>query len=130
MENMKVMMWKPRAPAMSKAAMREETERLMKEAKNIPVTRGKTHMDVKCSKCGSPNRVSADAGQSRVVSRIALIDGAFITPFDGRDWRNGLTHADRCCRRARGVQDQAFGGPRGPVLSAPARVGSLIVRLG
>ena len=60
------MVSKPRAPAMSKAEMREETERLMKEAKQITVTQGKTRMDVRCSKCGSPNRVSADSGQSRV----------------------------------------------------------------
>jgi DNA-directed RNA polymerase subunit RPC12/RpoP len=60
------MTWKPRAAPMSKAAMREETERLMKEAKNIVVTQGKTRMEVRCSKCGAPNRVLAESGQSRV----------------------------------------------------------------
>jgi DNA-directed RNA polymerase subunit RPC12/RpoP len=62
------MVWKPRAPAMSKEAMREESERLVKEAmaRKVTVTRGKTRMDVKCSKCGAPNRVTAEAGQSRV----------------------------------------------------------------
>ena len=51
---------------MSKAAMREETERLMKEAKNVTITQGKTRIEARCGKCGAPNRVSADAGQSRV----------------------------------------------------------------
>ena len=62
------MAWKPRAPAMSKEAMRQESERLVKEAleRNMAVTRGKTRLDVKCGKCGAPNRVSAEAGQSRV----------------------------------------------------------------
>jgi DNA-directed RNA polymerase subunit RPC12/RpoP len=59
---------KPRAPAMSKEAMREESERLVKEAmaRKVPITQGKTRIDVKCSKCGAPNRVSAESGQSRV----------------------------------------------------------------
>jgi DNA-directed RNA polymerase subunit RPC12/RpoP len=60
------MAWKPRAAPMSKAAMREETARLMKEAKNIVVTQGKTRMEVRCSKCGVPNRVLVESGQSRV----------------------------------------------------------------
>ena len=59
---------KPRAPAMSKEAMRQESERLVKEAmaRKVPITQGKTRMDVKCGKCGAPNRVSAELGQSRV----------------------------------------------------------------
>jgi transposase-like protein len=58
----------PRAPAMSKEAMRAESERLMKEAmaRKVPITHGKTRLDVKCNKCGAPNRVSADAGEKRV----------------------------------------------------------------
>ena len=59
---------------MSKAEMREETERLMKEAKHITVTQGKTRMDVRCSKCGSPNRVSAEMGQRRVEYRCRDCD--------------------------------------------------------
>jgi transposase-like protein len=53
---------------MTKAAMREESERLVKEAlkRNITVTQGKTRMEVKCGKCGAPNRVSADQGEVRV----------------------------------------------------------------
>jgi len=62
------MVWKPRAPAMSKEAMRQESERLVKEAmaRNVTITQGKTRLDVKCSKCGAPNRVTAEMGQSRV----------------------------------------------------------------
>jgi RNase P subunit RPR2 len=54
---------------MSKQAMRDETERLVKEAlerKNLTVKQGKTRIDAKCRKCGAPNRVSADQGQVRV----------------------------------------------------------------
>jgi transposase-like protein len=53
---------------MTKAAMREETERLVKEAmeRKITVTQGKTRKDVKCAKCGAPNRVSAAQGEARV----------------------------------------------------------------
>ena len=62
------MMRKPRAPAMSKAAMRQESERLVKEAmaRNVTITQGKTRLDVKCSKCGAPNLVTAEMGHSRV----------------------------------------------------------------
>jgi transposase-like protein len=53
---------------MSKEAMREESERLVKEAmaRKVTVTQGKTRMDVKCRKCGAPNRVTVESGQSRV----------------------------------------------------------------
>ena len=54
---------------MSKEAMREETERLVKEAlerKTVTVKRGQTRIDTKCGKCGAPNRVSASPGQVRV----------------------------------------------------------------
>jgi predicted RNA-binding Zn-ribbon protein involved in translation (DUF1610 family) len=62
------MVTKPRAPAMSKEAMRQESERLVREAmaRNVSITQGKTRLDVKCSKCGAPNRVSAEAGHGRV----------------------------------------------------------------
>jgi DNA-directed RNA polymerase subunit RPC12/RpoP len=62
------MVQKPRAPAMSKEAMRQEAERLVREAmeRNVTITQGKTRLDVKCGKCGAPNRVSAEAGQGRV----------------------------------------------------------------
>ena len=62
------MVGKPRAPAMSKEAMRQESERLVREAmaRNVAITRGKTRRDVKCSKCGAPNRVTAEVGQVRV----------------------------------------------------------------
>jgi RNase P subunit RPR2 len=54
---------------MSKQTMRDETERLVKEAlerKTLAVKQGKTRIDAKCRKCGAPNRVSADQGQVRV----------------------------------------------------------------
>jgi predicted RNA-binding Zn-ribbon protein involved in translation (DUF1610 family) len=54
---------------MSKQAMREETERLIKEAlaKNtVAVKQGDTRIETKCGKCGAPNRVTAARGQSRV----------------------------------------------------------------
>jgi len=62
------MVRKPRAPAMSKEAMRQESERLVREAmaRNVTITRGHTRLDVKCSKCGAPNRVTREVGHSRV----------------------------------------------------------------
>jgi hypothetical protein len=54
---------------MSKQAMREETERLIKEAlerKSVSVKQGKTRIEIKCGKCGAPNRVMADPGETRV----------------------------------------------------------------
>ncbi len=54
---------------MSKQAMREETERLIREAmerKSVTVTQGDTRIETKCGKCGAPNRVKASKGQSRV----------------------------------------------------------------
>ena len=54
---------------MSKQAMREETERLVKEAlerKTVTVKRGQTRIDTKCGKCGALNRVSSAPGQVRV----------------------------------------------------------------
>ena len=55
---------------MSKETMRDEAERLVKEAlerKNLTVKQGKTRIDAKCRKCGAPNRVSASQGQVRVA---------------------------------------------------------------
>ena len=54
---------------MSKQEMREETERLIKEAlerKTVVVKQGATRIETKCGKCGAPNRVSAPQGQARV----------------------------------------------------------------
>ena len=54
---------------MSKQAMRDETERLVKEAlerKTLTVTQGKTRIESKCRKCGALNRVLADQGQVRM----------------------------------------------------------------
>ena len=55
---------------MSKQDMREEAERLVKEAmarKGVTVKQGDTRIETKCGKCGAPNRVSAAKGVSRVT---------------------------------------------------------------
>ncbi|MGO9360604.1 MAG: hypothetical protein ACLP1D_23525 [Xanthobacteraceae bacterium] len=55
---------------MSKQAMREEAERLVREAmerKTVVVKQGDTRIETKCGKCGAPNRVSAAKGVSRVT---------------------------------------------------------------
>jgi hypothetical protein len=60
---------KARKCEMSKQAMRDEAERLVKEAlerKNLTVKQGKTRIDSRCRKCGALNRVSATQGQVRV----------------------------------------------------------------
>jgi peptide subunit release factor 1 (eRF1) len=54
---------------MSKQAMREETERLIREAlerKTVSIKQGKTRIEAKCGKCGAPNRLSADKDAWRV----------------------------------------------------------------
>jgi DNA-directed RNA polymerase subunit RPC12/RpoP len=54
---------------MSKQAMREEAERLVREAmerKTVTVKQGETRIETKCGKCGAPNRVKAPQGQTRV----------------------------------------------------------------
>ncbi|MGA2940700.1 MAG: hypothetical protein ABSE50_01605 [Xanthobacteraceae bacterium] len=54
---------------MSKEAMREEAERLVKEAmerKTVSIKQGNTRIEAVCGKCGAPNRVSAEPGQTRV----------------------------------------------------------------
>jgi len=56
----------------SKQQMREETERLVKEAierKAVSVKQGNTRIEAICGKCGAPNRVSASPGQVRVEYR-------------------------------------------------------------
>jgi hypothetical protein len=47
--------------------MRQVSERLVREAmaRNVIITQGKTRLDVKCSKCGAPNRVSAEVDHGR-----------------------------------------------------------------
>lgn len=54
---------------MSKQAMREEAERLIKEAmerKNLAIKQGDTRIETKCGKCGAVNKVKAAPGQTRV----------------------------------------------------------------
>jgi DNA-directed RNA polymerase subunit M/transcription elongation factor TFIIS len=54
---------------MSKQAMREETERLIREAmekKSITIKEGPTRIEATCGKCGGKNRVWAKKGITRV----------------------------------------------------------------
>ena len=54
---------------MSKQAMREEAERLIRETmakKNIVIKQGTTRIEAVCGKCGAPNRIQAERGQARV----------------------------------------------------------------
>lgn len=54
---------------MSKQAMREEAERLIRETmekKNLVVKQGNTRIEAVCGKCGAPNRVQAARGETRV----------------------------------------------------------------
>lgn len=54
---------------MDKKALREETERLVREAmerKALVVKQGNTRIEAKCGKCGAANRVSAEKGATRV----------------------------------------------------------------
>jgi hypothetical protein len=53
---------------MSKQAMRDEAERLVKEAmakKSVSITKGETRIEAKCGKCGAVNKVSAAPGEAR-----------------------------------------------------------------
>jgi transcription elongation factor Elf1 len=54
---------------MSKQAMREETERLIREAmekKSVTVKQGNTRINATCGKCGASNRVLGASGTLRV----------------------------------------------------------------
>jgi hypothetical protein len=54
--------------SMSKQAMREETERLVREVmakKSVTVKQGNTRIETRCGKCGAPNRVLAAKGEGR-----------------------------------------------------------------
>jgi transposase-like protein len=54
---------------MSKQSMREETERLVREAlerKTVAIKQGATRIEAVCGKCGAPNRVNAAPGEARV----------------------------------------------------------------
>ena len=54
---------------MSKQAMREEAERLIRETmekKTLVVKQGNTRIETTCGKCGAPNRLQAEKGTTRV----------------------------------------------------------------
>jgi transcription elongation factor Elf1 len=53
---------------MSKQSMREEAERMIREAmakKTLVVKEGNTRIEAVCGKCGAPNRVQAARGETR-----------------------------------------------------------------
>jgi predicted RNA-binding Zn-ribbon protein involved in translation (DUF1610 family) len=54
---------------MSKQAMRDETERLVREAlerRSVAVKKGETRIEAKCGKCGTINRISVAPGETRM----------------------------------------------------------------
>jgi predicted RNA-binding Zn-ribbon protein involved in translation (DUF1610 family) len=54
---------------MSKQAMREESERLVREAmekKSVAIKKVDTRIEAKCGKCGTINKVTAAPGETRV----------------------------------------------------------------
>ena len=55
---------------MSKQDLRNETERLVREAlerKTVTIKKGDTRIEAKCGKCGAMNRVTAAPGETRVA---------------------------------------------------------------
>lgn len=53
---------------MDKKAMRDEAERLVREAmekRSVVVKQGDTRIEATCGKCGAPNRVKAAKGVTR-----------------------------------------------------------------
>lgn len=55
---------------MDKKALREETERLVREAmerKALVVKQGNTRFEATCGKCGKANRVVAEKGTKRAT---------------------------------------------------------------
>lgn len=53
---------------MDKKAMRDEAERLVREAmekRSVVVKQGDTRIEATCGKCGAPNRVKAAKGVAR-----------------------------------------------------------------
>ena len=54
---------------MSKQSMREEAERLVREAmekRTLAIKQGNTRIEAICGKCGGANRLSAEKGARRV----------------------------------------------------------------
>ena len=54
---------------MSKQEMREEADRLIREAmarKTVTVKQGNTRIEAVCGKCGTANRLHAEKGATRV----------------------------------------------------------------
>ena len=60
---------RPPRQSVSKQAMRDEADRLVKEAlqRHVVVKEGNTHIAAKCRKCGAPKRISAARGEARVA---------------------------------------------------------------
>jgi DNA-directed RNA polymerase subunit RPC12/RpoP len=54
---------------MSKQAMREEAERLVREAMErnaVTIKQAETRIETKCGKCGAPNKLKVPKDQTRV----------------------------------------------------------------
>ena len=63
---------------MSKQAMRDETERLVKEAlerKAITIKQGKTRIESKCAKCGALSRIIHKKIKRQGESSLAAASG-------------------------------------------------------
>jgi len=55
---------------MTKQSLRDEAERLVREAlerKTVTIKQGNNRIEAKCGKCGAPNRVTAAPGETRVA---------------------------------------------------------------
>ena len=64
-------LFRRRSTGMDKKAMREEADRLMREAmakKSLVVKQGDTRILAVCGKCGAPNKTKAPKGVARVKS--------------------------------------------------------------
>ena len=62
---------------MSKQEMREEAERLIREAmakKTVSIKQGDTRIETKCGKCGAINKVTAAPGETSVEYRCKECD--------------------------------------------------------
>jgi len=81
--------------------MRDETERLVKEAlerKTVTIKQCRTRIDAKCGKCGASTRVSADQGKVRVLYRCKECGEQQKTLWPDRQNRRSL-HRGEAARR-------------------------------
>jgi hypothetical protein len=91
---------------MSKQAMREETERLVKEAmehKAIAIKRGRTRIESKCAKCGALNRV---VGGPRAGSGAVHVQAMRRKKSNGRSEETEAPHHPAVYRCPRGSRNR------------------------